>query len=154
MTPAILAAKRARIAHTVHEYDSQVGAGYGVEAAECLGVAPERVFKTLVAKLDERKLVVAVVPVAALLDLKRLAAAAGAKRAAMADAKEAERSSGYVVGGISPLGQRKPLPTFVDESALAFPTVFVSAGRRGLEIELAPQDLLAACGGVAAAIRR
>ena len=154
MTPAIVAVERAKIPHTVHEYDSQVGAGYGVEAAESLGVGPERVFKTLVAKLDDAKLVVAVVPVAAMLDLKRLAAAAGAKRAAMADAKEAERSSGYVVGGISPLGQRKKLATFVDESALAHPTVFVSAGRRGLEIELAPQDLITACGGRAAPIKR
>jgi len=154
MTPAIREAERLGLAHTVHEYVSESRPGYGVEAAERLGLAPERVFKTLVAKLDGRQLVVAVVPVSNALDLKRLAAVAGAKRAAMADAREAERSSGYVVGGISPLGQKKKLATFVDASALDHETVFVSAGRRGLEIELAPADLVAACDARAERIRR
>jgi Cys-tRNA(Pro)/Cys-tRNA(Cys) deacylase len=114
---------------------------FGEEAAEALGVDPERVFKTLVAQIDSR-LWVAVVPVSAQLDLKALAGAAGGKRAVMADPAAAERSSGYVVGGISPLGQRKQLPTVVDSSALSHPTVFVSGGRRGLDLELAAADLV------------
>ena len=115
---------------------------YGLEAAAALGVTPERVFKTLVADVDGR-LVVGVVPVGGSLDLKALAAAVGGKRAAMADPSAAERSSGYVRGGISPLGQRKALDTVVDSSALEHPTVLVSGGRRGLEVELAPSDLVA-----------
>jgi Cys-tRNA(Pro)/Cys-tRNA(Cys) deacylase len=114
---------------------------FGEEAAEALGVDPQRVYKTLVADVDAQ-LWVAVVPVTAQLDLKALATAAGGKRAVMADPAQAERSSGYVVGGISPLGQRKPLPTVVDESALGHPTVFVSGGRRGLDLELAAADLV------------
>jgi Cys-tRNA(Pro)/Cys-tRNA(Cys) deacylase len=138
----------------VHSYDSDAQPGYGVEAAERLGLPPERVFKTLVAQLDAKQLVVAVVPVSSELDLKRLAAVAGAKRAAMADPRAAERSSGYVLGGISPLGQKKRLATFVDESALEHATVYVSGGRRGLEIELAPADLVALCQARTARIRR
>jgi Cys-tRNA(Pro)/Cys-tRNA(Cys) deacylase len=114
---------------------------FGEEAAIALGVDPERVYKTLVADIDSR-LWVAVVPVTAQLDLKALAGAAGGKRAVMADPAHAERSSGYVVGGISPLGQRKQLPTVVDSSALTQPTVYVSGGRRGLDLELAAADLV------------
>ncbi|MEY9874924.1 Cys-tRNA(Pro)/Cys-tRNA(Cys) deacylase [Streptacidiphilus sp. MAP12-33] len=140
-TPATVALERAGVAFTVHDYVHDPAAeSYGGEAAQALGITPERVFKTLVAEVDGA-LVVGVVPVAGQLDLKALAAALGGKRAAMADPAAAERSSGYVRGGISPLGQRRALPTVLDLSALEHPTVFVSAGRRGLEVELAPQDL-------------
>ncbi|WP_103500754.1 MULTISPECIES: Cys-tRNA(Pro) deacylase [unclassified Streptomyces] len=149
-TPATVAATAAGVAFTVHSYEHDPAApSYGEEAARALGTEPARVFKTLVAEVDGR-LTVAVVPVAGSLGLKALAAAVGGKRAAMADPAAAERSSGYVRGGISPLGQRRPLPTVVDASALDHPTVFVSAGRRGLEIELAPADLVRLTGaGVA-----
>jgi Cys-tRNA(Pro)/Cys-tRNA(Cys) deacylase len=127
--------------------------GFGEEAAQALGVAAERVYKTLVADIDSQ-LWVAVVPVTSQLDLKALAAAAGGKRAAMADPAQAERSSGYVVGGISPLGQRRQLPTVVDDSALLHPTVFVSGGRRGLDLELAAADLVTLTGARTAPIAR
>jgi len=153
-TPATVALTRAGIAFTVHAYDHDPAAdSYGAEAARVLGVEPRRVFKTLLADVDGR-LTVAVVPVAGQLDLKALAAAAGGKRAAMADPKLAERTTGYVLGGISPLGQRKKLPTVVDDSALTHETVFCSAGRRGLEVELAPADLVALTGATTAAIGR
>ena len=141
MTPAVVAAERAGISFTLHEYEHEAGAAYGLEAAAKTGVDPARVFKTLVVAQDGQ-LSVAIVPVAAQLDLRTLG-----KRAALADRAAAERATGYVLGGISPLGQRKRLPTLLDESALAFETIFVSAGRRGLEIELAPGDLLAQTGG-------
>jgi Cys-tRNA(Pro)/Cys-tRNA(Cys) deacylase len=142
MTPAVVAAERAGIPFTLHEYEHDPkAASYGLEAAEKTGVDPARVFKTLVVSQDG-KLSVAIVPVAAQLDLRALG-----KRAVLADRAAAERATGYVLGGISPLGQRKRLPTLLDESALAFPTVYVSAGRRGLEIELAPDDLLALTNG-------
>ena len=118
-----------------------------------LGLDPATVFKTLVADVDS-KLTVAIVPVERQLDLKALAAAVGGKRAQMADVKQAERTTGYVAGGISPLGQRKPLPTVIDQSALAHPAVHVSGGRRGLEIELAPADLIRLTNAVAAPIAR
>ena len=154
-TPAILAADRAQVAYTVHEYAHDPRAeSYGLEAAEALGVDPERVFKTLLAAVDGGRLVVAVVPVTALLDLKAVAAAAGGRKADMAKPADAERATGYVVGGISPLGQKKRLPTFVDASAEGHTTIHVSAGRRGLEIELAPADLVALTGGTVAAIAR
>jgi Cys-tRNA(Pro)/Cys-tRNA(Cys) deacylase len=141
-TPAIVAVERAGIVFAVHEYaHDPKAASFGLEAAEKLGVDPARVLKTLVADVDGT-LMVAIVPVAAQLDLKALG-----KRVTMADSKLAERTTGYVAGGISPLGQRKPLPTVIDESAFGFETVHVSAGRRGLEIELAPADLLALTGG-------
>ena len=141
-TPAIVAAERAGIAFTVHEYaHDPKAASYGLEAAEKLGVDPARVFKTLVADVDG-VLTVAIVPVETQLDLKALG-----KRVTMADPKLAERTTGYAAGGISPLGQRKQLPTVIDESAVGFDTVYVSAGRRGLELELAPADLLALTGG-------
>ncbi|WP_316520719.1 Cys-tRNA(Pro) deacylase [Kitasatospora brasiliensis] len=141
-TPATVALEAAAVPFTVHAYDHDpAAASYGGEAAEVLGIVPERVFKTLVADVDGT-LTVGVVPVAGQLDLKALAAAVGGKRAAMADPAAAERSSGYVLGGISPLGQRRPLRTVIDASALTHPTVYVSAGRRGLEVELAPIDLI------------
>ncbi len=137
-----MAANRARVAFTVHDYPHDPAApSFGEEAAAALGVPTERVFKTLVTSVDGR-LAVAVVPVAGSLDLKAFAAATGGRRAAMADPAEAERATGYVRGGISPLGQRRRLPTVVDSSALRFDTVFVSAGRRGLQLELAPADLV------------
>jgi Cys-tRNA(Pro)/Cys-tRNA(Cys) deacylase len=153
-TPATVALDKAGVAFTVHDYLHDPAAeSYGEEAAQAMGVAPERVFKTLVAEVDGA-LVVGVVPVVGQLDLKALAAAVGGKRAAMADPAAAERSSGYVRGGISPLGQRKALPTVLDASALEHPTVFVSAGRRGLEVELAAADLTALTGAVVAPISR
>ena len=142
-TPAIVAAERAGIAFTVHEYaHDPKAASYGLEAAEKLGVDPARVFKTLVADVDGT-LMVAIVPVEAQLDPKALG-----KRVTMADPRLAERTTGYVAGGISPLGQRKTLPTVIDESAFGFETIHVSAGRRGLEIELSPADLLTLTGGL------
>lgn len=141
-TPAIAAAERAGIPFHVHEYaHDPASESFGLEAAEKLGVEPDRVFKTLVVSVDGR-LAVAIVPVGAQLDLRALG-----KRAAMADSALAESVTGYVKGGISPLGQRKQLPTRLDETAVLFDTIFVSAGRRGLEIELAPGDLLALTGG-------
>ncbi|MBT3149686.1 Cys-tRNA(Pro) deacylase [Streptomyces sp. CHD11] len=140
-TPATVALTAAGVPFTVHSYDHDPAhPSYGEEAAEAMGVAPDRVFKTLVADVDGA-LTVAVVPVAGRLDLKALASAAGGKRAAMADPALAERTTGYVRGGISPLGQRKRLPTVVDESATLHDTICVSAGRRGLEVELSPKDL-------------
>jgi Cys-tRNA(Pro)/Cys-tRNA(Cys) deacylase len=143
-TPAVRALERAEASFSLHEYDPADGAGghgYGEVAVAALGADPAQVFKTLVTMVDGT-LTVAVVPVSAQLDLKALAAAAGGRKAAMADPADAERATGYVRGGISPLGQRKALPTVVDESALGFPTVLVSAGRRGLQVELAPADLV------------
>jgi Cys-tRNA(Pro)/Cys-tRNA(Cys) deacylase len=145
---------RRGIAHTVHRYTHDPRhPSYGQEAAEALGVPPGRVFKTLVADVDGA-LVVAVVPVAGSLDLKALAAAAGGKKAAMADPAAAERATGYVTGGITSVGLRKRLPVVIDSTALAHDTVYCSAGLRGVEIELAPADLVAAAGATVAAIGR
>ena len=142
MTPGILAAQRARVAFTVHEYEHDPAAeSYGNEAVEKTGANPDQVFKTLVVSLDGKDLAVAVVPVSAMLSLKLIARAAGAKKAAMADKQLVQRTTGYVLGGVSPLGQKKRLKTFIDDSARNFATLFVSAGKRGLEIELAPDDL-------------
>jgi len=153
-TPATVALTQAKVAFTVHAYDHDPAAdSYGAEAARVLGVEPQRVFKTLLADVDGR-LAVAVVPVAGQLDLKALAAAVGGKRAAMADPKLAERTTGYVLGGISPLGQRKKLVTVIDDSALAYETVFCSAGRRGLEVELSPADLVSLTSATTAPIGR
>ena len=155
MTPAVTAAQRAKIPFRLHEYPHDPAApSYGLEAADKLGLDPRRVFKTLVASLGPKQLAVAIVPVAGELDLKALAAARGAKKAAMADLHEAERSTGYVAGGISPLGQKRRLPTVLDRSALDFPTIYVSAGRRGLEIELAAEDLVKLCAAEVAVIGR
>ena len=142
-TPATVALEAAGVAFTVHAYEHDpAAASYGEEAAEAMGVSQDRVFKTLLADVDGT-LTVAVVPVAARLDLKALAAAVGGKHAAMADPAAAERATGYVLGGISPLGQRKRLRTVLDDTVRGHSTVYVSAGRRGLEVELAPRDLLA-----------
>ncbi|MFF8863546.1 Cys-tRNA(Pro) deacylase [Streptomyces sp. NPDC015139] len=153
-TPATVALTAAGVDFTVHAYDHDPShPSYGEEAAEAMGVSPDRVFKTLVADVDGA-LVVGVVPVAGSLDLKALAAAVGGKRAAMADPALAERTTGYVRGGISPLGQRKRLPTVLDGSAQGHTTICVSAGRRGLEVELAPTDLAKLTNAVTAPIGR
>ncbi|SQD78391.1 Cys-tRNA(Pro) deacylase [Moritella yayanosii] len=142
MTPAVKLAKKAKIAHKTHEYkhDSSVGS-YALEAADKMAVAAERIFKTLVVNVGDKKLVVAVVPVTAMLNLKAIAKAAKAKKAVMADKNDVMRSTGYVLGGVSPLGQKKRLFTVIDSSAQTHETIYVSAGRRGLEIELSPLDL-------------
>ncbi len=151
-TAATIALERAGISFALHEYAHDPRhESYGAEASQALGVAPERVFKTLIAEVDGT-LVAGVVPVEGQLDLKALAAAAGGKKAAMAAVGAAERATGYVAGGISPVGQRKRLPVFLDASALAFATVFCSGGRRGLEIELAPGDLVRAADATIARI--
>lgn len=153
-TPATVALTGAGMTFTVHSYDHDPSSpSYGEEAAEALGVPPDRVFKTLVADVDG-ELVVAVVPVAGSLDLKALASAVGGKRAAMADPAAAERTTGYVRGGISPLGQRKRLRTVLDASAGSHTTICVSAGRRGLEVELSPADLATLTGAALAPIGR
>jgi Cys-tRNA(Pro)/Cys-tRNA(Cys) deacylase len=160
-TPAIAALERLGIDHRVHEYELPEAAGrardarpaYGLDAVRALGLPAERVFKTLVANVDGR-LVLAVLPVVAELDLKALAAAVGGRRAALADPAAAERATGYVVGGISPIGGRRRLPVVIDEAAFAQPVVNVSAGRRGLEVALAPADLARAAGASRAPIAR
>jgi Cys-tRNA(Pro)/Cys-tRNA(Cys) deacylase len=140
-TPATKALDKAKVAYTTHAYaHDPKHESYGLEAAERLGLDPAVVFKTLVAAVDGT-LTVAIVPVGRQLDLKALASAQGAKKAQMADVKQAERATGYVAGGISPLGQRKALPTVIDDSAAEHPTIHVSGGRRGLEIELDPHAL-------------
>ncbi|TIC88913.1 Cys-tRNA(Pro) deacylase [Nocardioides sp. GY 10113] len=153
-TPATSAVTSAGVPFVLHSYDHDPrSTSYGEEAAEALGIPVERVFKTLLADVDGA-LTVAVVPVSGQLDLKALAKAVGGRKAVMADPRDAERATGYVVGGISPLGQKRRHPTVVDESALGHPTVNVSAGRRGLELELAPGDLVALTGAVTAPIGR
>jgi len=151
---------RAGVTHTVHGYDASPRAGanaartsFGDTAAAALGVDPERIHKTLIASVDGR-LTVAIVAVATELDLKLLAGAVGGHRATMADPADAERSTGYVRGGISPLGQRRRLPTVLDASAMGFPTILISAGRRGLQVELAPADLVRLTGATVAQIGR
>jgi Cys-tRNA(Pro)/Cys-tRNA(Cys) deacylase len=153
-TPATVALTHAGIVYTVHAYEHDPrAAAFGLEAAEKLGLDPDRVFKTLLANVDGG-LAVGIVPVAMQLDLKALAQALGGKRAEMADPAVAERKTGYVVGGISPIGQKTALPTVLDESAILFETVFVSGGRRGLDLELAPDDLVAVTAGRYAPIAR
>lgn len=155
MTPAINTAKQAKVSFKVHEYLHDPKAeSYGEEAAEKLGLPLARVFKTLVVSLDGKSLAVAVVPVAGMLDMKHCAAALGGRKCEMADRRDAERATGYVLGGISPLGQKRRLPTVIDASATGFDTVYVSAGRRGLEIELAPADLACLTGAVLAKVSR
>lgn len=147
-------ADEAGIEYRVHAYDHDPrAASYGDEAAEALGIEPDRVFKTLMADVDG-SLVIGVVPVTCTLDLKALASVVGAKRATMADPRAAERASGYVLGGISPLGHRTPHRAVLDEQIHLWDTVFVSAGKRGLEIELSPQDLESLTGGTVASIAR
>lgn len=153
-TPATVALTRAGIDFTLHPYEHDPRAqSYGLEAAEALGVEPERVFKTLMASLDG-KLVVGIVPVTGQLDLKALARALGGSKAQMADVAAAERATGYVAGGISPVGQKRSHPTVLDESAAAHETVYVSGGRRGLDLELSPADLTAITDATTAAIAR
>jgi Cys-tRNA(Pro)/Cys-tRNA(Cys) deacylase len=153
-TPATVALTDAGIPFAVHAYHHDpAAASFGLEAAQALGVEPERVFKTLLADTDAG-IVVGVVPVTGMLDLKALAAAVGAKRATMADPAVAERRTGYVVGGISPIGQKTAHPTVVDETAQLFDTVYVSGGKRGLDIELSPADLLRATEGAFAPIAK
>lgn len=142
MTPAILLLERYGAAHAIYRYEPTAAhTDFGLDASEQLGVAPDRVFKTLVVELDTHELIVAAVPVSARLHMKSLASAAGARKAFMADGKAVERTTGYVLGGVSPLGQKKALRTFIDTSARDFATVYVSAGRRGLEIELGADTL-------------
>jgi Cys-tRNA(Pro)/Cys-tRNA(Cys) deacylase len=151
-TPAVAVLQRAGVEHRLHAYDHDPNAAsYGDEAVAALGVEAGRVLKTLVCRAGDGT-VVAVVPVTSALDLRALATAVGAKRAELAEPADAERLTGYVVGAISPLGQRRHLPAVVDASALGWPTVFCSGGRRGLELELAPEDLLRSTGATAAAI--
>ncbi|WP_338403999.1 Cys-tRNA(Pro) deacylase [Cellulosimicrobium arenosum] len=143
-TPAVALLERERVAHTLHpyEHDPSSDLSYGLEAAAAIGAAPEQVLKTLLAVVDGDDLVVGIVPVDRQLDLKALARAVGGKRATMAEPAAAERATGYVVGGISPLGQRHAHRTVLDESALTFAVVYVSGGRRGLDVCLSPADLL------------
>lgn len=142
MTPAIELLKKSQVPHEVLSYHHDPkAASYGLEAAEKLGLAAETVFKTLLVASEKQELLVAIVPVAGTLDLKALAQAAGVKKLEMAKPDQARRSTGYLVGGISPLGQKKRLRTFIDDSAAALPSIHVSAGRRGLEVALAPADL-------------
>lgn len=138
MTPALDLLKKVRAEHRIHSYEHDPkAASYGLEAAEKLGLDPARVFKTLLASSEKGELLVAVVPVVGTLDLKALAQAAGVKKTEMADPAAAQRATGYLLGGISPLGQKKRLRTFIDVTAQPFATIFISAGRRGLEVELA-----------------
>ena len=151
-TPALVALQRAGIAHTVHAYDHDPSRhNYGLEAAEALALPPASVFKTLLADVDGAP-VVAIVPVTGQLDLKALASARGAKRARMLDPSDAERLTGYVVGGISPLGQRTALPTVIDSSAADHSVIYVSGGRRGLDIAVAPGDLVSLIGATYAPV--
>lgn len=155
MTPAIDLLKKAKAEHRIHSYEHDPkSASYGLEAAEKLGLEPARVFKTLLASSERNELLVAVVPVAGSLDLKALAQAAGVKKAEMADPQAAQRATGYLLGGISPLGQKKRLRTFIDSSAQTQPSIYVSAGRRGLEVELAAAVLAEHTGAHFAAIGR
>ncbi|MER7245288.1 Cys-tRNA(Pro) deacylase [Kribbella sp. NPDC000426] len=153
-TPATVALTKAKVEFTTHAYEHDPAAkSYGLEAAEALGLDPEQVFKTLLVEVDG-KLAVGVVPVGKQLDLKAIAAAAGGKKAVMADPAAAERTTGYVVGGISPIGQKRALPTVVDSTATDHPTVYVSGGRRGFDIGLSPADLIAVTRARTAAIAR
>lgn len=142
MTPAIRLLDARKMTYRLHPYaHDPAAASFGEEAAAKLGISTEQIFKTLVAQIDGAALVMTILPVAAQLDLKKLASAAQGKKADLADPRLAEKTTGYVVGGISPLGGKKPLPTYLDESAILFETIYVSAGRRGLQIELSPRDL-------------
>lgn len=153
MTPGINVVRKNKVSHKIHEYShDETSESYGLEAAEKMGVSEERVFKTLVVSLDSNELVVGVIPVSSMLSMKLIANAVGAKKATMANKSDVERSTGYVLGGVSPLGQKKRLKTIVDLSARNYSTVYVSAGRRGLEIELSPDDLTRLTSGVLAEI--
>ncbi|SFR66065.1 Cys-tRNA(Pro)/Cys-tRNA(Cys) deacylase [Marinobacter daqiaonensis] len=154
MTPAVDLARKAGIAHEIHEYEHDPKSqSYGTEAAVKLGLDPDRVFKTLVVETDSGELVVAIVPVSGNLSFKQMAKAAKARKVAMAEKQKVQRTTGYVLGGVSPLGQKKRLRTVIDDSAHRFETIHVSAGRRGLEIELAPADLASLTGASFAPVR-
>lgn len=156
-TPAITALSRAGVDHRVHEYRAGGGGGgFAQEAAEALGLDPARVFKTLVVALDQdpARLAVVVAPATAEVDLRAAAAALGAKKATLAEVGRAERTTGYVQGGISPFGQRRRLPTVLDAGAEDHPTIFVSGGRRGLELEVAPADLVTVLDAALAPVTR
>jgi Cys-tRNA(Pro)/Cys-tRNA(Cys) deacylase len=153
-TPATVALTKAGVAFSEHAYEHDPGAAsYGLEAAAVLGLDPAQVFKTLLTSVDGR-LVVGIAPVSGQLDLKAVAAAVGGKKATMADPADAERATGYVVGGISPVGQKRPHPTVLDESATAFDVVYVSGGRRGLDLGLSPADLVRVTNATVAPIAR
>lgn len=157
MTPAVNALRKTPHTFLLHEYTHDPAAhSYGLEAADALQLDPARVFKTLLVMLDAnpRQMAVGILPVTHSLDMKAIAKGLGVKKAEMADPKQAERMTGYVLGGISPLGQKKRLPTLLDESALGFETVFVSGGRRGLEIELSPASLVQLCSAAVVALCR
>lgn len=142
MTPAIKLVIQAKVRHEVHQYaHDPEAASYGLEAAQNLGVEVSKVYKTLVVKLDTQQLCVAILPVVNQLSMKHIAKAAAAKKAVMADKTEVERVTGYVLGGVSPLGQKKRLPTYIDVSAQSLSSIYVSAGKRGLEVALSPIDL-------------
>jgi Cys-tRNA(Pro)/Cys-tRNA(Cys) deacylase len=148
-------AKRAGIAFSLHHYDHDPQHGsYGREAFEKLDLSPEQVFKTLVLSLDTKGLAVGMVPVSKALDLKAMAKVLGMKKVTMAEARIVERTTGYVLGGVSPLGQKHLLPTVIDDSAQAFSSIFVSAGKRGLEIELDPQNLIVLLNAITAKISK
>jgi Cys-tRNA(Pro)/Cys-tRNA(Cys) deacylase len=153
MTPAINFARKAKIKFTVHQYDHDESShAYGEEVALKLNISRDRVFKTLIVSLENKELAVMIVPVSTQLDLKACSAVLGAKKCQLADQKDVERATGYVVGGVSPLGQKKTLRTVIDETALVHETIYVSAGRRGLQLELAPRDLSMAVHGQIASI--
>jgi Cys-tRNA(Pro)/Cys-tRNA(Cys) deacylase len=155
MTPAINILDKQGIEYHLHQYTHDPDCHtYGEEAVTRLGLDPAKVFKTLVAELDGGKLIVSVIPVSKMLDLKTLAKKAGAKKAKMADKKDVERTTGYIVGGVSPIGQKKRLAALIDESARQFGTIFISGGRRGLDIELSPEDLSQLTGASFAVISR
>lgn len=155
MTPAITVARKNNICHVIHEYSHDPASdSYGNEAAEKLGISATQVFKTLVVMLDQMELAIGVVPVSSTLNMKNIARAANAKKATMAPGTEVERATGYVLGGVSPLGQKKKLRTIIDSSAKVYSSIYVSAGRRGLEIELNPDDLIALTQGIYAEISK
>ena len=142
MTPGINQVKKNKVSHKIHEYShDESSESYGLEAADKMGVTQERIFKTLVVTLDNQNLVVGIIPVSSMLSMKLIAKAVGAKKATMADKLDVERSTGYVLGGVSPLGQKRRLSTIIHSSASNYSSIYVSAGRRGLEIELSPADL-------------
>jgi Cys-tRNA(Pro)/Cys-tRNA(Cys) deacylase len=153
MTPGINVLKKYKISYKVHEYShDELSESYGLEASEKLRVPQGRVFKTLVVCLDSKELAVGIIPVSSMLSMKLIAKAAGAKKATMADKTDVERSTGYVLGGVSPLGQKRLLKTIIDSAATNYQTVYVSAGRRGLEIELGPIDLATLTNAIVAPI--
>jgi len=149
MTPGINQAKKHKVLYTIHEYShDESSESYGLEAADKMGVPQEIVFKTLVVTLDNKELVVGIIPVSSMLSMKLIAKALGAKKAFMADKFDVERSTGYILGGVSPLGQKKRLKTLIHSSANNYSTIYVSAGRRGLELELSPTDLVKLTKGI------